>query len=188
MSHMVILAYSSAMFALTLFYFELAMPWKFKIAWSSTAYLPSLLRLIVSRDQNRSLGQVLLDYQTNSNAYPKSDQQLAFQKEIVSQFCISELELMSRRQILQQANEFALWGHDWGFALNEIESSITSIWHGEEDTSTTFEMGKYLAQSIECPLFAFERQGHLLYFKVFDQILSWIQTGACPSVLDSVRP
>ena len=144
-----------------------------KCAWFSVYAVPYLVRFLTRRDGNRTLDQVFTDSTDSIYSFPTCDQLVISKSEIHLLFLKSEYELTSRGQFESIANEYSLWGKNWGFPVSDLKVKI-QIWHGKEDNATTIGMGRYLASQINCPLVQVEDAGHFLIFDYLPSIIDWI--------------
>jgi len=63
---------------------------------------------------------------------------------------------------------------DWGFKLEDLKCKIKLFW-GEDDGGCTPVMGRYLASKIpNCETNFVKDKGHLLFFDVWDEMISWL--------------
>ena len=151
------------------------MPILYKTAWFLSAYFPSLLQILASRNEGMSINELLQETRSNYKLLPQQDQQIAARVDVEYLFCLSDMELLSRGQTQSLTYEYRLWGKDWGFDLSKI-TVPTCIWHGLLDISTTIAMGRYLSEKMSCSIKEVPNYGHFLYFDVFEEVLEWLST------------
>lgn len=75
------------------------------------------------------------------------------------------------------AQELAIFGRPWGFALGDIRAPV-EVWHGSEDVNVPVEIARRVAEQIPgCTLRVFEGQGHVL-FEHADELMARIRRAA----------
>lgn len=58
-------------------------------------------------------------------------------------------------------HEAGLYGHPWGFRLQDIATEV-HLWHGEQDSNVPVSVGRYVAEAIpNCRARFLENEGHL---------------------------
>lgn len=72
------------------------------------------------------------------------------------------------------SDELILLSRPWGFRLRDIRIPVF-LWHGERDTLSPPQMGRYLAEEIPaCTPHFFPNEGHAVMFTHWEDILSTI--------------
>jgi pimeloyl-ACP methyl ester carboxylesterase len=68
--------------------------------------------------------------------------------------------------------EVVLLANPWGFRLEDIHTKI-HLWHGEEDTTVPFTMGRHVARSLSnCEPRYYPDEGHTLIYNYWREILT----------------
>jgi pimeloyl-ACP methyl ester carboxylesterase len=104
---------------------------------------------------------------------PEADARALQRPEVRAAF-LQESRQASATSAAAATQDFALFGRDWGFRLEEIAVPV-HIWHGDEDKNVRYIHGKYFAQRIPGAQFhACPGEGHLLVVDHLAEILTTV--------------
>lgn len=127
------------------------MPLINKLAWFSTKWCPSLVHFIVAQEQNECNLNPLKCHMDSLKNLCARDVEILSTAPVLDLFVASMVEVYGRHQAQFVADEYCVWGRDWGFELDSIViGERMCVWHGECDWGTTMAMGVYISEKCKC--------------------------------------
>lgn len=156
--------------------FTEGMPLKNRIAWWMCENAPRILSWIVAWNARLALKDPIHLYREDLDTQPETDREIALSPEVEAMFVESMLECYTRGQSGTEAEEYALWGKEWGFDLRQIPllKDGIRVWQGDCDHGTTLPMGKSIAEAIGAEMVIGKGRGHWYYFTVWEEVVGWL--------------